>query len=38
MKTRYLFPNSYKKIGWVLLVIGLILGIILLLNDFEYPS
>ncbi len=38
MKTRYLFPNSYKKIGWILLVIGLILGIVLLVNDFEYPS
>lgn len=38
MKTRYLFKHSYKKIGWILLISGVILGITLLLNDFEYPS
>ncbi len=38
MKARYLFPHKYKKVGWTLFVIGLILGVILLLNDFETPS
>lgn len=38
MKTRYLFSHKYKKIGWILFSIGLVLGVILLLNDFETPS
>lgn len=38
MKTRYLLPKSFKKIGWILLIIGFVLGIVLLINDFEYPS
>ncbi|MFC1733389.1 hypothetical protein ACFL6I_24075 [candidate division KSB1 bacterium] len=25
MKTRFLFPNSFKKIGWILLVISILL-------------
>ncbi|AUP77978.1 hypothetical protein [Flavivirga eckloniae] len=27
MKTNYLLPNKYKILGWILLVLGLILGI-----------
>jgi len=38
MKTRYLFPNSYKLFGWIILIIGMVLGIILSINDFEYPN
>lgn len=38
MKTRFLFSHKYKPFGWVLLVIGLVLGIILMLNDFDYPA
>ncbi len=37
MKTRYLFSHKFKKIGWLFFTIGLILGIVLLLNEFEYP-
>ena len=29
MKTNYLLPNKYKKLGWTLLTIGLLLGILM---------
>lgn len=35
MKTRYLFPFKYKFIGWILLLIGLIFGVVSIINDFE---
>lgn len=38
MKTRYLFSHKLKKFGWFLFGIGLILGIILLLNEFDFPD
>lgn len=38
MKTRYLFSHKFKKFGWFLFGIGLILGIILLLNEFDFPD
>ncbi len=38
MKTRYLFSYKYKTMGWVLLLLGLILGIVLVLNEFETPD
>lgn len=28
MQTNYLLPNKYKKFGWVLLIIGIIIGIL----------
>jgi len=38
MKTRYLFPHRFKLFGWIIFGIGMVLGIILSLNDFEYPD
>ncbi len=38
MKTRYLFPHKYKALGWILFGIGMILGITLSFNEFEYPD
>ena len=38
MKTRYLFPHKYKALGWVLFGLGMILGITLSFNEFEYPD
>lgn len=38
MKSRFLFSHKYKPLGWVLLVVGSILGVVLMLNDFDYPS
>lgn len=38
MKTNYLFPNRYKKAGWVLFILGILLGVVYLLAvfmDFE---
>lgn len=38
MKTRYLFPAKYKVLGWFLLGLGLVLGVVLMVNDFDYPD
>lgn len=38
MKTRYLFSHKFKKFGWILFGIGFILGVILLLNEFDFPD
>ncbi|MFD1614041.1 hypothetical protein [Gelatiniphilus marinus] len=35
MKTNYLLPNKFKIYGWILLGIGIILGIYLKSKDFE---
>ena len=38
MKTNYLLPYRYKMLGWILFLIGLISGILLFINDYEYPN
>ena len=35
MKTNYLLPNKYKTIGWILLALGIIIGIFLFFSDYE---
>ena len=35
MKANYLISNKYKIPGWILLISGLILGVILRFSDFE---
>ena len=35
MKLNYLFPNKYKKIGWLLLIPSAIIGLITLILEFE---
>ncbi|MGC6431509.1 MAG: hypothetical protein ACON5F_10750 [Jejuia sp.] len=35
MKTNYLLPNKYKKIGWILFILGVLTGLALQLFDFE---
>ncbi|MES2747710.1 MAG: hypothetical protein V4648_04995 [Bacteroidota bacterium] len=35
MKTHFLFPNSYKKIGWILFVPSLIMELIVILFDIN---
>ncbi|GEO06818.1 hypothetical protein AAE02nite_44820 [Adhaeribacter aerolatus] len=37
MKTSFLFPNSFKKVGWLLLIPGTILGIMVVFLDYEAP-
>lgn len=36
MKTNYLFPHQFKKLGWVLFVPGLVLGILFLVFSYEF--
>ena len=38
MKTRYLFSHKYKFFGWIIFSIGMMLGLVLSLNEFDYPS
>jgi len=38
MKSRFLFSHQYKPLGWFLFLIGLILGIVLMLNEYEFPN
>lgn len=35
MKTNYLFPNRFKKIGWFLFIPGILLGILYLFFEFD---
>jgi hypothetical protein len=35
MKTRFLFPNSLKKIGWIILIPSAILGLYVIFADYE---
>ena len=35
METRFLFPNRFKKVGWMLLIPSFIAGVFFLLNDLE---
>tara|TARA_B110000037_G_scaffold32158_1_gene38683 strand:- start:36968 stop:37444 length:477 start_codon:yes stop_codon:yes gene_type:complete len=35
VKNCYLFPFRYKKIGWILVLIGLGFGVVYMLNEFE---
>ncbi|WP_345275980.1 hypothetical protein [Litoribaculum gwangyangense] len=35
MKTNYLLPHKYKKLGWLLFLIGLIGGIVVSASNFE---
>ncbi len=35
MKTRYLFQHKYKKIGWLLLIIGIISGVSYYIFELE---
>lgn len=36
MKTKFLFPNQCKKIGWILLIPSTILGILILIFDYKF--
>lgn len=38
MKTRYLFPNVFKRIGWILLLPTSILGISVIFFNFEWSA
>lgn len=38
MKTSFLFPHKYKKLGWLLFVPSLIIGIMLLFTSYDIDS
>lgn len=35
MKTNYLFPNRYKKAGWVLFILGILLGVVFMIFETD---
>lgn len=37
MKTRFLFPNKYKLIGWIMLVPSTIFGFFIIVTDYSLP-
>ncbi len=37
MKTLYLLPNAYKRIGWLMFVPSFIFGILMLIFHWEFP-
>ena len=39
MKTTLLLPNGFKKIGWVILIPTLLLGVLMLIDGYNgYPT
>jgi hypothetical protein len=37
MKTRFLFPYSFKRIGWIMLIPSSILGLIVYFMNYQFP-
>lgn len=37
MKTRFLFPYSFKRMGWMMLIPSSILGLIVYFMDYQFP-
>jgi|GEM_PF-2785038 len=35
MEVNYLFPNRFKKIGWLLLIPSAIIGLVTLIYEYE---
>lgn len=38
MKSRFLFSHKFKPLGWFLFLTGLVLGLILMINEYDFPS
>ena len=38
MKTHFLFPNKYKKIGWILFAPSLLTGLILFISGIDFGN
>ena len=36
MKTNFLFPHKFRLIGWILLIPSVVLGYVVIFNDFEF--
>ncbi len=37
MKTRFLFPYSFKRMGWIMLVPSFLVGLIVFIMDYQFP-
>ena len=37
MKTRFLFPYSFKRMGWIMLVPSFLIGLIVFVMDYQFP-
>ena len=35
MKTKFLFPNKYKKIGWLMMIPAILFGLFMIFTDFK---
>ncbi len=35
MKTKFLFPNKYKVIGWMMLIPAAVLGIVMMITNYQ---
>ena len=38
MKSRFLFSHKLKPFGWILFLIGLLLGVFLITNEYDFPN
>ena len=38
MKSRFLIAHKFKSLGWFLFISGLILGVVLMIYDYDYPN
>jgi hypothetical protein len=38
MKTHFLFPNKYQKIGWILFIPSIIIGASLFFSNFDFDN
>jgi hypothetical protein len=38
MKTKVLFPNCFKKVGWIIFIPSVIIGILTLLNVIQFKN
>ena len=36
MKTNFLFPHKFRLIGWIILIPSVVLGYMVIFNDFEF--
>lgn len=38
MNSRFLIAHKYKPLGWFLFTVGIILGIVLIVTDYDFPN
>jgi hypothetical protein len=38
MKSRFLLAHKYKPLGWFLFVVGFVLGVFLMISEYDFPN